>query len=398
MHSSFAGLRRIAGALVALTLLAVAPNAQARAAEPFEIDVILSLTGPFAFLGKSEAAAIQALEPIVNKHGGINGQPVHFVLFDDQTQPATAVQLANAIIAKKPAVFLGPANLASCLAVAPLVRANGPVMYCLAPTIHPTPGSFVFSGGASSYDQYVDMFTFAAAKGWTKIAFIGTSDATGQDNEAQVKDVLRSGRFPTISMVTFEHFAGSDITVSAQMANIKAAQPDAILAGTVGTSMGTLYRGVKDAGLDGLPMLTNPGNISHAALEQYAAFLPKDLYFVAQRYIARDVSGKGPVRDAQLDFYAGLAAQGIDPDSGHNLPWDPALITIAALRQAGANLTAKALHDELEAFHGTAGTNGIYDFRAGDQRGIGLNSLVIAKWVPARKTWATVSHPGGKPL
>jgi branched-chain amino acid transport system substrate-binding protein len=397
MKSVFSAVRRAVCALAALVILAASAH-PVRAADPFEIDVILSLTGPFAFLGTSEAASIKALEPLINKQGGINGQPVHFVVYDDQTQPATAVQLANTIIAKKPALLLGPANLASCLAVAPLVRAAGPVMYCLAPTIHPVPQSFVFSGGASSYDQYVDMFTFAAAKGWKRIAFIGTIDATGQDNEAQVKDVLRSGKFPTMSMVTFEHFAGSDINVGAQMANIKAAQPDAILAGTVGTSMGTLYRGVKDAGLDGLPMLTNPGNLSHAALEQYATFLPKDLYFVAQRYIARDVSGKGPVRDAQLDFYGGLAAMGIDPDAGHNLPWDPALISVAALRHVGVAASAKMLHDELESFHGAAGTNGIYDFRAGDQRGVGLNSLVIAKWVPAKKTWATVSHPGGKPL
>ena len=182
------------------------------------------------------------------------------------------------------------------------------------------------------------------------------------------------------------------------MANIKAAAPDAILAGTVGTSVGTLFRGVKDAGLDGIPMLTNPGNLSHAALAQYASFLPKDLYFIAQRYIARDVSGKGPVRDAQLEFYGSLAGQGIDPDSGHNLVWDPALITVAALRHVGVNATAATLHAYLESSHGLAGTNGIYDFRAGDQRGVGLTSLVIAKWIPAKKTWATVSHPGGKPL
>ncbi len=388
---------RTACTLAALVVLAVSATT-ANAAEPFDIDVILSLTGPFAFLGNSEAASLKALEPLINKAGGINGQPVHFVVHDDQTQPATAVQLASAIIAKKPAVMIGPASLASCLAVAPLVRAAGPVMYCLAPTIHPAPGSYVFSSGASSYDQYVDLFNFAAAKGWKRIAFIGTADATGQDNEAQVKDVLSSGRFPTISIVTFEHFNGNDISVGAQMANIKAAAPDAILAGTVGTSVGTLFRGVKDAGLDGLPMLTNPGNLSHAALAQYASFLPADLYFIAQRYIARDVSGKGPVRDAQLDFYGSLAAQGIDPDSGHNLVWDPALITVAALRHVGVNATAAALHDYFESFHGVAGTNGIYDFRAGDQRGVGLTSLVIAKWIPAKKTWATVSHPGGKPL
>ena len=390
-------LRRAASALVALFVL-LSPAPAVRAADPFDIDVILSLTGPFAFLGTSEAASLKALEPLIDAQGGIDGQPVHFVLYDDQTQPATAVQLANAIMAKKPAVMLGPANLASCLAVAPLVRAAGPVMYCLAPTIHPVSGSYVFSGGASSYDQYVDLFTFAAAKGWKRIAFIGTTDATGQDNEAQVKDVLGSGRFPTISMVTFERFSGTDISVGAQMSAIKSAQPDAILAGTVGTSMGTVFRGVKEAGLDGLPMLTNPGNLSHAALAQYASFLPANLYFIAQRYIARDVSRKGPVRDAQLAFYNALAAQGIDPDAGHNLPWDPALITVAALRHVGVTATPKMLHDYLEASHGAAGTNGIYDFRAGDQRGVGLTSLVIAKWVPARKTWATVSHPGGKPL
>lgn len=396
MKFAFPVFRRAALALASLALiLAQAPPV--RAAEPFEIDVILSLTGPFAFLGKSENASLQTLEPLINKQGGINGQPIKFVIYDDQTNPATAVQLANAIIAKKPALMLGPANLAACLAVAPLVRAAGPVMYCLAPTIHPVLGSYVFSGGASSYDQYVDLFTFAAAKGWKKIALIATVDATGQDNEAQITDVLKSGKFPSISIVATEHFAGSDINIGAQMSKIKASQPDAILAGTVGTSMGTIMRGIKDAGID-VPLLTNPGNLSHAAMDQYASFMPKDLYFIAQRYIARDVSGKGPVRDRQLEFYNGLAAQGIDPDAGHNLPWDPALIAIAALRHAGVNATAKQLHDELESFHGTAGTNGIYDFRNGDQRGVGLTSLVIAKWNPAKKTWTTVSHPGGKPL
>jgi branched-chain amino acid transport system substrate-binding protein len=390
-------LRRGALTLAALALIA-APLTPARAAEPFEIDVILSLTGAFAFLGTAEAASLHALEPLINQEGGINGQPIHFNIHDDQTSPATAVQLASAIIAKKPALILGPANLSSCLAAAPLVRTDGPVMYCLAPTIHPASGSYVFSGGASSRDQYLDLFTFAAAKGWERIAFIGTVDATGQDNEAQIVDVLRTGKFPTLSLVAQEHFASTDISVGAQMAKIKADRPDAILAGTVGTSMGTVLRGMKDAGLDNVPVLTNPGNLSHAQLEQYVSFMPNELYFISQRYIARDVSRKGPVRDAQLAFYKALAAQGIDPDAGHNLSWDPALIAIAALRHVGVRASAKTLLDEMESLHGTAGTNGIYDFRSGDQRGLTLNSLVIAKWLPAKKTWATVSQPGGKPL
>ena len=33
------------------------------------------------------------------------------------------------------------------------MRANGPVQYCFAPTIHPPAGSYTFSGGVATDDQ-----------------------------------------------------------------------------------------------------------------------------------------------------------------------------------------------------------------------------------------------------
>jgi branched-chain amino acid transport system substrate-binding protein len=145
-------MHRLTGAVAAAVLIAgMSASVPARAADPYTIDVILSLTGAFAFLGTAEGESLKTLETLINKEGGIKGQPVHFNLLDDQTSPAVAVQLANGIIAKHPPVMLGPTFLASCLAIAPLMR-NGPVDYCFAPTIHPAPGSYVFSGGASSYD------------------------------------------------------------------------------------------------------------------------------------------------------------------------------------------------------------------------------------------------------
>ena len=99
------------------------------------------------------------------------------------------MQLANAIIAKKPNVMLGPTYLASCLAVAPLVTANnGPVTYCFAPTLHPAAGSYLFSGGSSSNDQAKTQMTFVEAKGWKNAALITSTDANGQDTEARYVD------------------------------------------------------------------------------------------------------------------------------------------------------------------------------------------------------------------
>jgi len=391
-------LRRAAFAVATLVALSL-PLAPVRAADPYDIYTIVSLTGPFAFLGTNEGASVHLIEGIVNKQGGINGQPVRMIIQDDQSNPQVAVQLANAILAKNPAVMLGPTYLASCLAVAPLVRANGPVQYCFAPTIHPPAGSYTFSGGSSSYDQAIESLVFIQAKGWKRAAFISTTDATGQDIEAQFTAAFNSGRFPGLTLIDKEHFASGDVSIAAQLAKISALKPDVILLATVGTSTGTALRGLQDTGLSATtPVMSNLGNVIHVQLDQYLNILPREIYFTAPRFIARDVSRAGPVRDAQLTFYKAYNAQGIDPDVGNNFSWDPTWILIDALRHLGTKATAKQVLDYIEHLHGFAGTNGMYDFSGGDQRGLGLSALVICKWDHAKKTWVTVSEPGGKPL
>ena len=111
----------------------------AHAADPYKINVILPLTGGAAFLGKGEQQTLQLLQSTVNKEGGISGQPLEFVFHDDQTNPQTTVQIANGILAEKPAVMLGSSIVAMCNAMAPLLK-EGPFDYCLSPGVHPAPG------------------------------------------------------------------------------------------------------------------------------------------------------------------------------------------------------------------------------------------------------------------
>ena len=101
--SLFTGLRSWVLALGSAALVFGLP-ATAGAVDPYEINVILPLTGGFAFTAKEEGAALTAIEGMVNRTGGIQGHPVHFVFFDDQSQPAVSLQLVNQILAKKPAV------------------------------------------------------------------------------------------------------------------------------------------------------------------------------------------------------------------------------------------------------------------------------------------------------
>jgi branched-chain amino acid transport system substrate-binding protein len=367
----------------------------AGAAEPYDINVIVAATGPLALIGGDEQSALRLLETVINKQGGIKGQPIHFVIQDDQSQPQIAVQLTNAIIAKQVPVMLGPTYGASCLAIAPLLR-NGPVAYAFCPSVQPSPGSYMFSASVATHDQTIAMLTFAKSMGWKRIGIAATSDATGVDGEAQVDNVINDRRFTGMSVVDHERFAVNDVSFSAQATRLKAAHPDLIVITSVGTPTGTALRALKDAGLEQTPVIANFGNLIHAQLEQYASFLPDHMYLTAPRFVTHDVSGKGPVRDAQLAFYRAFTAQGIDPDVAHNLAWDPALVVIDALRHVGTAATPKQVLDYIESMHGFAGTNGLFDFRDGSQRGIGLSSVVVVEWTPAKKSWSTVSEIGGK--
>ena len=115
-------------------VLAFGPAAS-RAADTLEIPVILAISGPLAIVGQPLAQSLEALQKSVNQAGGVNGRPVQFTILDDASNLETTVQLANQLINKKVPIFLGPTNVASCRAVAPLVT-TGPLQYC-SPAVKP---------------------------------------------------------------------------------------------------------------------------------------------------------------------------------------------------------------------------------------------------------------------
>ena len=49
----------------------------------------------------------------------------------------------------------------------------------------------------------------------------------------------------------------------------------------------------------------------------------------------------------------------------------------------------------LANLHGWVGVEGIYDFRDGLQRGVGINALVVDVWDRDKEAFIPVSRPGG---
>src|SRR5579875_1838314 len=124
--------------------------------QPYELNVILSLSGPGTFVGTAQKASLDALADVVNK-----------------------------VLAKHVPVVFGSVLAATCRAMMPLF-ANGPVMYCLSPAIYPPKGGYIFSVEVSTKDSIAAEIRYLHERGWKRFARLTTTDASGQDADVDV--------------------------------------------------------------------------------------------------------------------------------------------------------------------------------------------------------------------
>ncbi len=388
------GLCAVVAALVALASSA----APAPAAEPYDIPVVLPLTGSGAFLGQGEKRSLELAEALVNSTGGLQGRTLRYVYHDDQSSPQIGVQLAGEIVAQSPSVMLGSSLVAICRAIVPLVAKNGPVQYCFSPGLHPEAGAYSFTASVSTVDLADAVIRYFRLKGWHRVALMFSTDATGQDAEDGITRVLALADNKEMQVVANAHFNTADVSVAAQMETIKAANPDCFIAWSTGTPIATIFRAMLQAGLD-VPMATTDGNMTYAQMTQYADFLPRQLYIPAGEFIARDAADLPPgVVAAHREFYRVFDAAGVKPDEPSELAWEPAMMIVHALRTLGPNATAQQVRDLVGSLQGYAGIDGLYDFKKSPQRGLDVSNAVVTRWNQAKLDFEVVSQPGGAPI
>jgi len=85
------------GALIA-ALAVLAAGISGEAQGPIRIGASLSLTGTYAKLGKNQHEGYKLCEKDLNAKGGLLGRKIEFVVYDDQSTPATAVRLYEKLI------------------------------------------------------------------------------------------------------------------------------------------------------------------------------------------------------------------------------------------------------------------------------------------------------------
>jgi branched-chain amino acid transport system substrate-binding protein len=361
------------------------------------IHVIVSETGAASFLGTEEAAAFNALAKHVNATGGIDGHQLSFAISDNQSTASTSVSLASPLLSQAPVLMVGSIT-ATDKPADDLATSNGPVIYDLSPGDHPTPGSYVYSSSNSTINQTQAFINFAQSKGWKKVAVINSTDSSGQDGWTNIQNAIANSH-GAVTVTDHESFDPTAVTVTTQLAKIKATNPQAIFIWTTGTPLGTVLSGMQQLGMESLPTMTTNGNASTAQLGQMTSKLPAQLYFPGAPFMAGVQNLTGETKTQVQTFDAAMKAAGHKvPDEGNALAWDPGLILVSALKKLGLGATASQIHQYIDSLTDFAGINGTYNFTnksIPDNRGLTISSVYIAQWNTAQGDWTAASGPAG---
>ncbi|MGH7432564.1 MAG: amino acid ABC transporter substrate-binding protein [Candidatus Methylomirabilales bacterium] len=224
--------KKLLGWTVALAVLAGLLSAAA-AQQPIRIGASLSLTGTYAALGQNNQRGYQLCAKHVNEKGGVLGRKIEFVLYDDQSQPATGVRLYEKLITQdKVDLVTGPYSSAITEAVANVnEKYRMPMVAPMASTtaIFKKGRKFIFMVQSPAELYLEGLIDVAAKRGLKTVAIINEDTLFPKTT---VQGTIELAKQMGLQVVFVEAYPKGNTDFSAIMTKIRAANPDVLGAAT----------------------------------------------------------------------------------------------------------------------------------------------------------------------
>lgn len=370
---------RTAALVLSVSLLS-GGTAVGQAPGAIKIGILAEQTGFFAFGGQDSVMAATLYVDQLNAKGGINGRRVELVVQDTASDPERGVVAARKLIEQDKVVAIAGLGLVSvALAVVPLVAQRGPVTFSVSGAYLPQPNhAMVFGFNPSVPDLMRGSMLWLKKQGKTRVALLSTNDATGQSAEKGFQFLTKLNGLTSTGIEFFNPAAPSAV---AELSKLKGANPEAILAWTVGRATGVVAAAVQQLGLT-QPIVTTEGNLSGAFLKQVGG-MGADFFAMAVTKDTVDVRHLNP-KDPQTPLIAAyrkafISRHKVEPGPPAGGTWDALSVLTEAIRKVGTDSAAITRH--IEGMKGFVGIQGIYEFSPQKHRGIGAESLVNVRIV-----------------
>jgi branched-chain amino acid transport system substrate-binding protein len=359
--------------LTAVCLIGFAAIGEVRA--DVKIGAILSVTGPASFLGDPERKTLDIYVAEINATGGVNGQKLQLVSYDDAGDASAARTFATrAIEDDKIVAMIGGTTTGTTLAMIPLFEEAEIPFISLggAVQIVEPVRKWVFKTPHTDRMACEKIFADAKSRNLTSVALIWGTSAFGKSMREQCVAVApRAG----ISIAHEESYGPRDSDMTPQLTNIKGKSGvQAVINADFGQGPAIVTRNYRQLGMQ-LPFYQSHGVASKQFIElagpaANGVRLPAAALLVADKL--PDGDAQKPVVLAYTRMYEQKTREPVSTFGGH--AYDGLMILVEAARRAGSFDRAK-LRDEIERTRNFVGTGGVVNMSPADHLGLDLTAF-----------------------
>jgi branched-chain amino acid transport system substrate-binding protein len=355
--------------LFALTMSA--PQAPAQ----IKIGSVLSVTGPASFLGDPEKKTLEMYVEEINAKGGVNGQKLQLVIYDDAGDANNARTFATRLVEEdKIVAMVGGTTTGSTLAMIPIFEEAQIPFISLAGAIQiiDPVRKWVFKTPHTDRMACEKIFADLKRRNLSTIALISGTDAFGKSMRDQCVAVApRYG----ITVAHEETYGPRDSDMTPQLTNIRNKPAiQAVVNTGFGQGPAIVTRNYRQLGIK-VPLYQSHGVASKQYIDlagpaAEGVRLPAAALLVADKLADNDP--QKPVVVGYSRTYTQKTGQAVSTFGGH--AYDGLMILVQAMQRAKSADKAK-VRDEIERTKGYVGTGGIVNMSPTDHMGLDLTAF-----------------------
>ncbi|MGZ8368803.1 MAG: ABC transporter substrate-binding protein [Rhodoplanes sp.] len=335
----------------------------------------LSVTGPASFLGDPEKKTLEMYVDEINKQGGVNGQKLELVVYDDGGDANAARTFATRLVEDdKVVAVIGGTTTGATMAMIPVFEEAQVPFISLAggiPIVEPVK-KWVFKTPHTDKMACEKVFADLKKRNLTTIAIISGTDAFGKSMRDQCVKVAPAAG---ITIAHEETYGPGDTDMTPQLINIKGKPGvQAVLNTGFGQGPAIVTRNYRQVAIP-QPLYQSHG----VASKQYIQLAGDAANGVRLPAAALLVANKLPDNDKQKTVvtaytknYQDKSKQDVSTFGGH--AYDALMILVEAAKRAGSFDKTK-LRDEIEKAKGFVGTGGVVNMSPTDHMGLDLSAF-----------------------
>ena len=340
------------------------------------IGATISETGPASTLGDPEAKTLKMLVDEINAKGGVKGEKLKLVMYDDGADPNKAKSFATRLVEDdKVVVIIGGTTTGTSLAVIPVAEEGKVPFISLAGGIEIIDPVKVFTFKTPHTDKMAceKIYEDAKKRNITKIGLISGTDGFGASMRAQCMATAKNWG---IEIVADESYGPKDTDMTAQLTKIRAVPGlQAVLNPGFGPGAAITTRNFNQLGFT-VPLYQSHGVASNAFIELAGAKAAEGVRLPGTALLVADqVPANDPQKTVVMAYKTTFEKATNSPvGTFGGYAHDALRIVVNAIERAPST-KPQAIRDAIEATKGFIGVTGVYTFSKTDHLGLDLSAF-----------------------